>query len=150
MTTPRRKPLPASMKLDRGTLRPSREKGVVEIATPLDPPMMPPWLTEDGKAAWLDNVGRVMQTGLAREIDSDLFATWCNLMGAMSRAWTSGDVPPAWAVGEARRLGELFGLAGVRSRIMRGGTDAGVNGPNPFGSNGRKPAGKLRPGHPAG
>jgi hypothetical protein len=140
MKVPRNKPLPAELKRQRGTLRPAREKGVIEIAAPRDPPMMPGWLTEAGKSAWLDNVGRVMQTGLGTELDSDLFANYCNLIGAIGQAWAAGEVPPGWAIGEARRLGELFGLAGARSRILRRPGEAGAPDPsNPFLNRSRPP-----------
>jgi hypothetical protein len=132
--------LPAELKRARGTLRPSRQKDVIEITTPLDPPIEPSWLTEDGRAAWLDNVGRVMQTGFAREVDSDLFALFCNLLGGIARAWTLGEAPPAWAAREARLLAELFGLAGEKSRIVRGLSPATPGAGNPFDTN--KPVGQ--------
>jgi hypothetical protein len=69
---PQKQTAAGKLKRQRGTLRPARELGVIEIATSRDPPLMPGWLTEAGKSAWHDNVGRVMQTGLGTEIDSDL------------------------------------------------------------------------------
>jgi hypothetical protein len=51
-----------------------------------------------------------------------------------------GEVPPGWAIGEARRLGELFGLAGARSRILRRPGEAGAPDPsNPFLNRSRPP-----------
>jgi hypothetical protein len=120
LRVPKNKPLPAATKKARGTLRAHRQLGVIEIVAPGSPPIMPSWLTKSGEAVWLDNVGRAMQLGLVAEADSDLFASWCCLIGAIGDAWGSGGAPPGWAVTESRRLGELFGLAGARSRIVRG------------------------------
>jgi hypothetical protein len=133
-----RKPDLPSVKRRRGTFRADRDAGRFEIVVPSDPPIMPSWLTEAGKSAWLDNVGRVMQSGLCTELDSDLFANYCNLIGAIGQAWAAGEVPPSWAIGEARRLGELLGLAGARSRLLRhGGAPADPN--NPFLNRSRPP-----------
>jgi hypothetical protein len=35
-----------------------------------------------------------MQNGLCTELDSDLFANYCNLIGAIGQAWAAGEVPP--------------------------------------------------------
>lgn len=134
MRGPRNKPLPSHTKKARGTLRPSRQIGVIEITTPDAPPQQPDWLTASGEAVWLDNIGRVMAVGLATEADSDLLGLWCNLVGACGEAWRAGAVPPGWAVTESRRLGELFGLAGARSRIVRG-LETGPSAENPFAHN---------------
>src|ERR1700730_2879207 len=133
-----RKPDLPSVKRRRGTFRADRDAGRFEIVVPSDPPIMPSWLTEAGKSAWLDNVGRVMQSGLCTELDSDLFANYCNLIGAIAQAWAAGEVPPSWAIGEARRLGELLGLAGAHSRLLRhGGAPPDPN--NPFLNRSRPP-----------
>jgi hypothetical protein len=49
-----RKPDLPSVKRRRGTFRADRDAGRFEIVVPSDPPIMPSWLTEAGKSAWLD------------------------------------------------------------------------------------------------
>lgn len=107
---------PPSVREGRGTFRLPRDRGTMEISQFDDLPNAPDWLTEAGKAAWLDNIGRVSATRSATEVDSDLFATYCNLDGANALAWGAGEVPPAAYIMEFRRLSELFGLAGPKSR----------------------------------
>ena len=74
---------------------------------------------------------------LASEVDSALLGTLANLQGALAAAWRAGGVPPIAAIAEHRRLCELFGIAGARSRLVvvkpRTGSD-----PNPFSRNGRR------------
>jgi hypothetical protein len=129
--------LTPSEKRRRGTLRPCREVGVVELVEPDALPIMPDWLTAEGRDAWLENVGRVAATRLVNERDSALFAVLCNLQGNLAACWAAGDVPPAAHLGEFRRLCELFGLAGARSRLTFAIERSEVN---PFSRNGRRAA----------
>jgi hypothetical protein len=69
------------------------------------------------------------------ERDSALFGVLCNLQGNLAACWASGDVPPAAHLGEFRRLCELFGLAGARSRLT---VAAERNEINPCSRNGRR------------
>lgn len=134
------KPELPSTKVARGTLQPVRDAGRIEMVEPDALPNQPDWLTPAGEEVWQDNVGRVAQTKLANERDSTLFATYCNLVGACVMAWRAGEAPPAAYLTEVRRLSELFGLAGARSRIRNGAID-GKAGQNPFVRNRPKPAG---------
>jgi hypothetical protein len=102
MRVPRNKPLPASVKTARGTLRKHRQRGVIEIAASSPPPVMPTWLTKAGEATWLDNLDRVMALGMAAEPDSDI-ATWLAL------------VPTHGAAVERHRLGPRPKCAGWRN-----------------------------------
>lgn len=111
------KPGLPSEKLSRGTFQKCRHAGAVEITSPDTLPQQPDWLTEDGKNAWLDLIGRVSTTGAATELDSDLFAHFCNLSGACTAAWRAGAVPPAAHLTELRRLSEMFRVAGASSRV---------------------------------
>ena len=124
-----RKPLLPSEKRARGTYRQDRDALKFELLEPDTLPIMPDWLTEAGKDIWLDDIGRAE---LATERDSTLFASYCNLAGACSLAWRSGDVPPVSALSEMRRLAEMLGLAGRRSRMTRKAKH------NPFERNGRR------------
>lgn len=111
------KPTPPSTKHARGTFRPDRDCGKIELIVPTALPQQPAWLTEAGQQEWLDMIGRVASTRLATEADSALLGTFANLLGAMAQAWQSGAAPPASYITEARRLAELFGIAGAKSRI---------------------------------
>lgn len=121
-------------KLQRGTFRQDRDAGRVELFAPSDPPIAPDWLTEAGRDVWLDDIGRVLTVGTVTELDSTLFATYCNMAGALTLAWRAGEVPPVTAISEVRKMQEMFGLAGTRSRI---GVKDDKKSSNPFASNGR-------------
>ena len=136
-----------STKVARGTRRRDRDANIVEITTTRALPMQPEWLTEAGREAWLDNVARAYSAERATELDSALFGTFCNLLGACSLAWRAGEVPPSSAIAELRRFGELFGLAGSSSRLVDGG---GERRDNPFATNGAGRAPRSRSAHPAG
>jgi len=97
-------------------------------------PIQPAWLTEAGREAWLDNIGRVASAGRASELDSALLGQFMNLLGACNAAWSAGDVPPSAALTELRRFAELFGLAGAASRLEAGRPAQG----NTFAKNGRR------------
>lgn len=112
-----RKPSAPSTKLARGTYRPSRDGSRIEVTASEDLPQAPHWLTAGGRDVWLDLVSRVERTRAACELDSDLLATLANLIAATGACWGSGAVPPAAHLAELRRLSELFGLAGVASRV---------------------------------
>lgn len=121
------KPQPPSEKRARGTFRPDRDGGKIEVVIPTALPVQPTWLTEAGQQEWLDLIGRVASTRLATEIDSALLGTLANLLGAMAQAWQSDSAPPASYITEARRLAELFGLAGAKSRVGAPAPRADVN-----------------------
>lgn len=111
------KPTLPSDKADRGTLRPDRDGHRVQLIEPSALPMQPDWLTEGGASVWLDEIGRVSTSRLAKESDSMMFANYCNLQGAIIKAWRFGEVPPAAMLTEVRRMAEQFGLFGVKSRV---------------------------------
>ena len=125
-----------SVKLTRGTFRPSRDAVRVELIEPGALPIQPEWLTEAGREIWHDDVGRVSTHRLVSESDSSLFATYCNLLGACTAAWKLGGVPPAAHLMEVRKLAEIFGIAGGKSRVKAGGD--GPKASNPFARNGRR------------
>lgn len=122
-------------KRQRGTYQRCRDAAVVEITAPDALPMMPDWLTAQGQAAWFESIGRVAGGRLVSEADSALFAVLCNLQGNLAACWAAGEVPPAAHLGEFRRLCELFGIAGARSRLTVGTVR---DEPNPFAKNGRR------------
>ena len=125
-----KKPLPLSVKEQRGTLRRHRERGKIEITKPDSLPMKPSWLSVAGEEIWSENIARVAATGVG-ELDSVIFTLWCNLVGAISQATLTGAIAPGWAHVEVRRLAELLGLGGPKSRVIRT-TDGIRRAPNPF------------------
>ena len=140
---------PPADKRERGTFQPCRDDGVVEVlpegcvVSPRDPPVAPDWLTEAGKEVWMDDVSRVCSTRLVTEMDSTLFATYCNMQGASMLAWRSGSVPPTTHVAETRKMAEQFGLFGRKSRVVQGVKNDGPT-ENPFARNSRKQAAALQ------
>ncbi len=109
-----------SVKALRGTSRPDRDGDKVEIILPDSLPVEPECLTVAGRSVWLDNIGRVAQTKLATELDSQMFGNFCNLQGAINEAWAMDSVPPAAHMSEARKMAEQFGIFGAKSRVISG------------------------------
>ncbi len=125
-----KRPTPNDLRKRRGTFRPSRHDGTIEVGTTDAPPRKPSWLTEAGANVWNADLRRVRP--LATELDSTMFATYCNLQGAITLAWRAGDVPPTSYVAELRRMAEQFGIAGDASRDSLPGADQPVLRDNVF------------------
>lgn len=119
-----------SVKDLKGTFRQDRDGGRVEIMTADSLPVEPEFLTEGGRLVWLDNIGRVAQTKQATELDSEMFATWCNLQAMIRATMENGGVPPAAYLSESRKIAEQLGLFGAKSRV---GQKTGEKRKNPFG-----------------
>ena len=83
--------LPAE-RIARGTLSPSAAPGV-ELIEPHAMPAQPDWLTAEGEEIWMDDIGRVTASRMATEKDSTQFANYCNLQGAINKAWREGECP---------------------------------------------------------
>jgi hypothetical protein len=130
------KPDLPSQKLARGTFRPSIDAGKVEVIEPNAMPVQPDWLTAEGEEVWMDDLGRVSEGRLVGEKDSTQFANYCNLQGAINKAWRSGECPPVAALTEARRMAEQFGIFGAKSRLQQKGDPGQTK--NPFSRNGRR------------
>ncbi len=124
---PGRKALPAEIKRAHGTWRRDRDGDKIALTPADSPPLTPDGLSARALDIWEQNLGRVMAAGVG-EADSDLFATYCELQGAVRAAWRMGEAPPISALAELRRLAELLGLAGPRSRVAR----AATHKDNPF------------------
>jgi phage terminase small subunit len=130
-----RKAEPPSQKLARGTLQPCRDGGKTEIIVPGSPPAQPDYLTPEAIDVWQEEIGRVMATGVV-EIDSSLFARYCSIEALIRQAFKAGgEPPPAAYLTEARRMGELLGIAGRKSRVGKV-TDDPIKQVNPFRRNG--------------
>jgi hypothetical protein len=107
---------------------------VVELVEPEGSHAQPPdgFLTTEGELAWLD----VAENAVAASARDGLaLATLANLIGSLRACWSSGAVPPSAHLAEARRLLELFGMAGPKSRLL---VPPERPEPNPFARNGRR------------
>jgi hypothetical protein len=124
-----------SQKIQRGTYQPCRDGEVVELVEPGALPQQPDWLTPEGEEIWQDDVGRVDSSRLATEKDSTGFAVYCNLMGGIVKAFRGGEMPPVAAIAEARKMAEMFGIFGAKSRLKGAREEADRN---PFKRNGRR------------
>lgn len=128
---------PPSVKAQRGTVRPFRDADRQEIFVPGSPPAQPDYLTPEAIDVWQEEIGRVMATGVV-EIDSSLFARYCSLEALIRKAFRAGvDAPPAAYLTEARRMAELLGIAGRKSRVGKVADDP-TKEINPFRKNGHR------------
>lgn len=124
-------------KAARGTLRPCRDEGRAEIIVAGSPPAMPDYLTAEAIDVWEEEIGRVMAVGVV-EIDSSLFARYCSLEALIRKAFRTGkEAPPAAFLTEARRMAELLGIAGRKSRVGKT-AEAPNDDFNPFRRNGNR------------
>lgn len=122
-----------SEKKAKGTFQKSRDGQKVQIIEPMSTPQQPDWLTVEAQEIWLDDVGRVK---LATEADSTLFANYCALQGFIIEAVRRGEVPSISAFTEVRKMQEVLGIGGARSRV--GLEPKGGKPGNVFGGNGRR------------
>jgi phage terminase small subunit len=111
------KPELPSVKANGGTFRPHRDRFKVEVVASGALPAKPDWLSAAGQTIWDENVARAAAVGVA-EHDTVIFAFFCNLAGEIAQAVRAGKVVSVAAQTEVRRLGELLGLAGPKSRII--------------------------------
>jgi hypothetical protein len=124
------KPETPSVKANSGTFRPHRDRFKVEVVTPSTLPVKPDWLSAAGELIWRENVARAATFGVT-EHDSVIFTIFCNLTGEIAEAVRAGKAGSVAAQTEVRRLGELLGLAGPKSRIIVDNS-APEGGGNPF------------------
>jgi hypothetical protein len=135
------------VKLARGTYQPARDARTQEVVVAGLPPQMPEYLLveeyPEAEAIWQEEVGRAMAAGVT-ELDSSLFARYC-VLEAMARVGFNeamkgnGPPPPAAYITELRRIAELLGLAGRKSRVGKV-ADGATGRANPFAGNGRRSA----------
>ena len=105
------------VKASSGTFRPHRDRFKVEVLTSCTLPVKPDWLTATGDLIWHDNIARAATIGIT-EHDSVVFAIFCNLTGEIAQAMRAGKMVSIAAQTEVRRLAELLGLAGPKSRVI--------------------------------
>ena len=124
-----------SEKMAKGTYQKCRDAGRVEVIEPLALPQQPDWLTAEAVEVWLDDIGRVK---LATESDSTLFANYCTLQGGILKAVRANEMPPIAAFAEVRKMQEILGIAGARSRQLPAGLLQGTTPGGVFARNGRR------------
>lgn len=132
-----RKPLPPAEKAARGTDQPSRALHSVIDTTSPTLALTPPELPYEVALVWEEYVEAAVAHG-ARQCDADSFAEWCTMTANLRKARAAGgEVPPSSYIQQWRTLGELFGLAGPKSRVMPKDA-APQKSTNPFARNGRR------------
>jgi hypothetical protein len=119
-----------AVKANSGTYRPHRDRLKVEVVTSSALPVKPDWLSAAGELIWDENVDRAATTGVTAH-DSVIFTIFCNLTGDIAQTVRAGKVVSITAQTEARRLAELLGLAGPKSRVITGNSPPEA-GSNPF------------------
>ncbi|MGI4795219.1 MAG: hypothetical protein ACRYG8_14340 [Janthinobacterium lividum] len=110
-------PLTPAEKLSRGTVNVTRDRKKFIVTEPGTSPQKPDNLTEAGEAVWLDILPVITNNRLASEGDELTLSNLCNLQGAINSVFAAGGVPPAAFLSEARKLAEIYGLCGARSRV---------------------------------
>jgi len=134
---PGRKPETPSTKEARGTLKPYRDSGKVEICVPGDPPVMPDYLTAGAIDVWQEVLPRVMAAGVS-EVDSAMLARYCSTEAIVRETFRAdGAPPPAAYLTMLRQYEELLRIAGPKSRVGGGGGD-GAKPANRFARNGSR------------
>ena len=132
-----RKPeLPAN-KAARGTERNDRQYEVIEAPTGLVVP--PDGMPEGAILLWHDYAPIADLMGTLKPADAMSFAQWCVMSWHLQQSWQLGaDPAPSSYIQQWRTLGELFGLAGEKSRLA----SKVINDPqargNPFARRGKR------------
>jgi hypothetical protein len=124
------KPETPSVKANGGTFRPHRDQLKVEVVTPSALPVKPDWLSAAGELIWEENVDRAAKIGVTAH-DSVIFTIFCNLTGEIAQTVRAGKVVSVAAQTEVRRLAELLGMAGPKSRVITRNSPPEA-GSNPF------------------
>jgi phage terminase small subunit len=136
-----------SEKKQHGTFRPCRDGGRFELPEADTVPQKPDNLSAEAEAIWDEDLPRAIAAGTVTELDSTLFRNYCNLQAAIDKCHAAGSVPPGAHLAEARRLQELLGLSGKRSRMTR--ENRAIDPRNPFANNGRRLVGRRKKSAPA-
>jgi len=115
-----KKPMSPKTKEKRGTFQKAKDGDKHEFVMPDDPPEMPKGITAGAKVVWQDNHAHVTASGVCLA-DSDLFRTYCEMVADERMRWEDPNLPnPNGAfIGERRRIAELLGIAGPKSRVIR-------------------------------
>lgn len=130
------KPKPRAVKAAQGTLQPQRD--VFASMPAADGEVVPPEgsMTGEAQMVWDLHAPIAIAAGMLKPADAEQFAIYCNLTAFIRQCHRSGDPAPAAHYAEQRRQAELFGLAGERSRSVKGAAGAKQNA---FARNGARP-----------
>ena len=133
------KPTLPAVKTARGTDRPCRD--TYEILDAPSGDVQPPTdLPYAAVVIWHEFAPTAMAMGTLKPADSATFAQWCVMTANIQASWQpSNDAAPASYIQQWRTLGELFGLAGEKSRLALKVIDGDRPSTNPFKRNGRRP-----------
>lgn len=101
----------------------------MEIVGANDPPVTPDYLSPEAQIVWQEEVARVMSVGVC-ELDSSIFGRYCSIEAVVRNVHANGQAAPAAYLTELRRMAELLGIAGPKSRVQK--VDQGKSS-NPFG-----------------
>ena len=107
---------PIADKIEKGTYRADRDE-LVPIPQNQSPPTMPDGLSADAQEIWLDELPRVIKSGVC-DLDSSLFADYCSLYALVRHDFRNGHVPKAAYLSELRMMRQLLGIASVSSRAQ--------------------------------
>lgn len=129
------KPKPPAVKKNQGSFQPSRGGDLVEIPTVSSIPQPPEWLSPAALTVWNAEISRVTHGSMVVDLDTTMFAIYCNTIAGIIDVTQKGDQPSAAQVSEARKMAEQFGIFGRKSRLI---TDPGADKTNPFARNGSK------------
>lgn len=136
-----KKAVPEHQKAARDTVQPSRNVYQV-LEAPSGIVRKPEGLSVEAGMIWDDYADTVMAMGTLKPADADTFGQWCTMTAQIRASWEDISTPvPASFTQQWRQLGELFGVAGEKSRIVLKvrDQDPGANA-NPWAKHVRKPA----------
>ncbi|WP_193171266.1 hypothetical protein [Nisaea nitritireducens] len=151
-----RKTTPPSEKRRRGTAQPSRDIAVVLDVANSDSTgekvQIPDGIPTSAEIIWKDYAPAAERMGTLKPCDAMSFGQWCVMTAHLQAAWSirgengeDGSVPiPSSYIQQWRTLGEMFGLVGLKSRVVSGGKPAGdecggaQSSANPFARNGKR------------
>jgi hypothetical protein len=129
-----------SERLAEGTFRKDLHANKIELKPMTRTPVFiypPEWLTPDGKIVWEENIKNC--TPSLEDADVNCFGMFCNMMGLIQQCYKAGKRPSFDYLTETRKLAELFGLCGARSRVVD--NSATSSSDNPFRNSRRRSAG---------
>lgn len=125
-----------------GTFRPDRHADRAEIENiggiqVVAPPTKPKWLSATAREVWDECIDDVMLARLANYKDRNTLALYCTAMAKVIDVVRGGDNPTAADIDCARKLAELFGIAGGKSRVVNKNAVEPEQPKNVFARNGR-------------
>lgn len=122
MKTGRRIANPTAKQL-AGTYRKDRHANIVPVTiTATDNvPEAPTWLTDGAKDVWATDLAHAVACG-ATAIDSGMFALYAETMATFIADVKKGVATNAAFRSELRKMLELLGMAGAKSRLAKVGT----------------------------